>query len=105
MTDGKDRRRSARHILNEPAEVHLGALTLTARVEDVSKHGMGLTLPRGTVVETGMTIWILTGKVASYAITGTVVRIVEGGRIGVAFDEILAGESLVAVESLPMTEK
>lgn len=105
MTDGRERRRSARHVLTEPAEVHLGAVTVMARVEDVSKHGMGLTLPEGTKVEEGMTVWIITGKVANYAITGTIVRITERGRVGVAFHEILAGDSLEAIESMPLTEK
>jgi hypothetical protein len=101
---GAEKRRSARHLLAEPADVQLGTQSLLATVDDVSAHGMGLTLPPDAVVSAGDTIWIQTGKVSRYAITGTVRRVMPGSRVGVELDEVLVGESLVAVEGLPLAD-
>jgi hypothetical protein len=100
--DGRDRRRSARHLLGLVAEVHVGPVTVQGVVEDVSQHGMGLVLPQDLKVERGETIWILAQTVAPVAITATVQRIADNGVIGVEFLEVLTGEALDVVESLPL---
>lgn len=100
--DGSDRRRSARHLLGVVAEVHVGPETVQGVVQDVSHHGMGLVLPRGLKIERGDTIWILATTVAPVAITATVQRITEDGLVGVEFHEVLSGEALDVVESLPL---
>lgn len=100
----RERRRSARHLLGEPAEVHLGPKTVTAQVVDVSQHGMGLILPPDVRAQAGETIWILVGRIANYAITGRVARVAEAGRIGVELEEILEGTARAAIESLPPAE-
>lgn len=102
--NGVERRRSARRLLGELAEVHLGPETLTARVMDISAHGIGLQLPEETSAKAGDTIWILIETVAKYAITGTIRRVASDNRIGVEFDEILAGSTLAVVEQLPMVD-
>ncbi|MBI4819451.1 MAG: PilZ domain-containing protein [Deltaproteobacteria bacterium] len=102
---GREDRRSARRLVGEPAQVHLGSTTHVAMVRDVSPHGMGLELEPGTSVVRGETAWILCGKLATYAITGTVLRVdVDSGSIGVQFDEILEGPMLQAIEGLPLSE-
>lgn len=98
-----ERRRSARHLLNHPCEVHIGPITVTATVRDVSQHGMGLSLPPGTQVQLGEMVWVVVSDIANYAITATIARI-SGGTIGLQFVEILAGEALERVESLPLTD-
>src|SRR5262245_8209188 len=100
--DGRDRRRSARHLLGVVAEVHVGPETVQGVVQDVSQHGMGLVLPRNLKIERGDTIWILAATVAPVAITATVQRITEDGLVGVEFHEVLSGESLDKVEALPL---
>jgi len=104
MKVGAERRRSARHLLTDPAEVQLGTQSLVAEVTDVSAHGMGLSLPRESKMQIGATIWIQVGSVASYAITGIVRRAGSDGRIGVEFSEVLAGSSLEVVEGLPTSD-
>lgn len=100
--DGRDRRRSARHLLGLIAEVHVGPATVQGVVEDVSQHGMGLVLPQGTEINIGDTVWILAQSVSPVAITATVRRIAESGVIGVELLEVLTGEALDVVESLPL---
>ncbi|MBI2373791.1 MAG: PilZ domain-containing protein [Deltaproteobacteria bacterium] len=98
-------RRSARHLLGEPAEVHLGSTTHTAIVRDVSAHGLGIELDPGTAVEKGELAWILCGRLATFAITGTVVRVdVDSGQVGIQFLEILEGSALETIASLPLSE-
>ena len=101
-----DRRRSARHLLGEPAEIHLGPTTVAGVVADVSAHGMGLILPPGTRVAMGDVVWVLTGRVAAYAITATVVRIgsPDRERVGIQFDEILSGPALEQIQELPLVD-
>jgi hypothetical protein len=98
---GAERRRSTRHLLGAAAEVHVGASTVSGVVQDVSRHGMGLVLPRDVEVFPGDTVWILAQNVAAYAITATVRRIGADGLVGVEFEEILSGEALDMLEKLP----
>lgn len=100
---GSDRRRSARHLLGVTAEVHVGPETVLAVVHDVSRHGMGLVMPKDVPVKVGETIWILASSVASYAITATVRRVNEG-LVGVELEEVLSGEALDALEKLPLAD-
>lgn len=81
--------------------MQLGSLSLVATIDDVSAHGIGLSLPPSIAVSVGDTVWIQAGKVAHYAITGTVRR-QAGNRVGVELDEILAGPALERVEALPL---
>ncbi len=81
--------------------MQLGSLSLVATIDDVSAHGIGLTIPPGIVVTVGETVWIQAGKVSQFAITGTVRRRT-GTRIGVELHEILAGASLERIEALPL---
>ncbi len=97
------RRRSVRHLLGQDAEVHVGPVTVSASVRDVSQHGMGLEFPQDTPIDVGQLIWILVESVASYAITATVIRVEDTGIVGVEFEEILAGEALEIIESLPLS--
>jgi hypothetical protein len=99
---GEERRRSARHLLGTVADVHVGPNTVKGVVLDVSQHGMGLRVPPELPIAEGDTIWILANAVAPYAITGTVRRISGEGRIGVELEEVLTGEALDVVESLPL---
>lgn len=100
----KDQRRSARHLLGTPAEVHVGPQTVLGVVRDVSQHGMGLVLPTDLEVHTGDLVWVLVGSVASYAITGAVRRTASGGLVGIELLEILQGEALEVIEGLPLVE-
>src|ERR1044071_3970648 len=102
MGDGRDRRRSTRHLLGVTAEVHVGPDTVMAVVHDVSKHGMGLVMPKDVEVKAGDTIWILATSVASYAITATVRRVQEGA-VGVELDEVLSGDALDGLQDLPIS--
>jgi hypothetical protein len=100
----KERRRSARRLLGELAEVHLGPETMIARVMDISEHGIGLMLPEEAKPEVGAIVWILIQTIASYAITGTIRRVGSKNRIGVEFDEILAGDSREVIAALPLVD-
>lgn len=102
---GAERRRSARRLLGELAEVHIGPQTVSARVMDISEHGLGVMVPSGTTVQVGDTVWILIETVANYAITGTVRRTTEQGRVGIEFDEILEGPSRELIHQLPMVDE
>jgi hypothetical protein len=102
--DERAQRRSARRLLDSRAEVHLGANTVEATVCDVSQHGMGLQIPEGATVQPGDTIWIVSHDVAEYAITAIVRRVYEPTRIGVEFEEILAGPALEKIGSLPLSD-
>jgi len=99
-----DRRRSPRHLLGRSAEIHLGPNTVLGVVQDVSAHGMGLIVPGDTEVGVGELIWVIVESVAPYAITGTVRRVSEAGEIGVEFEEVLSGDALAAVETLPLVD-
>jgi hypothetical protein len=99
-----DRRRSPRHLLGQSAEIHLGPTTVLGVVHDVSAHGMGLVVQGDTEVTLGELIWVVVESVSPYAITGTVRRISAAGEIGIEFEEVLSGDALAAVESLPLVD-
>lgn len=86
------------------AEVHVGPETVQAVVLDVSQHGMGLVLPSSVEAKPGDLVWIIATDVAPYAITATVRRRGDAGFIGVEFEEVLMGEALQVVESMPLTQ-
>jgi hypothetical protein len=100
----RDQRRSARRLLGALAEVHVGPVTVRGEVHDVSREGMGLWLPPGTAIRPGDTVWLVVEFVATYAITGTVLRIDPGGRVGLELHEVLAGDALERVERLPLAQ-
>jgi hypothetical protein len=100
--NGENRRRSARHLLGVVAEVHVGPQTVNGIVQDVSQHGMGLILPRDIEVTRGDTVWILANTISSFAITATVQRVTDEGLVGVEFNEVLGGDALDVVETLPL---
>jgi hypothetical protein len=99
-----ERRRSPRHLLGQSAEIHLGPHTIRGVVHDVSAHGMGLVVQGDTDVAVGELIWVIVESVAPYAITGTVRRVAAAGEIGVEFEEVLSGDALANVETLPLID-
>ncbi len=99
-----DRRRSPRHLLGQSAEIHLGPTTVLGIVQDVSAHGMGLVVQGDVPVTVGALIWVVVESVAPYAITGTIRRVSRAGEIGVEFEEILDGDALDRIESLPLVD-
>jgi hypothetical protein len=100
-----ERRRSARRLLGQSAELHVGPRTFSAIVQDISEHGMGLMVPDGVDVEKGDVVWILARTIAAYAITGTVQRLFGDGGIGIEFIEVLTGDALEVVQGLPVADE
>jgi hypothetical protein len=47
---------------------------------------------------------VIVESVAPYAITGTIKRVSAAGEIGVEFEEVLSGDALAAVETLPLVD-
>jgi hypothetical protein len=99
-----ERRRSPRHLLGQSAEIHIGPNTVLGIIHDVSAHGMGLVVQGDTHVELGELIWVVVESVSPVAITGTVRRLSAAGEIGMEFEEVLTGDALAAVESLPLID-
>lgn len=97
----EDRRRSARHMLGQAAEVHIGPTTVRGIVQNVSRHGMAVVLPGDIETRIGELVWITVDAVASYAITGTIKRRDDDGTLGLEFEEILTGDAVRNISELP----